>query len=125
MMKKLLLLVLILLQSSNIWATCPTGNVVFVNQNQVNDFLTQYANCTEINGDLLLYSSIDISGLTNITSVTGDLRIALDATQSPANSLNGLQNITSVGGMLIVESPGLVNLNFLSSIQSGLYIHHR
>ncbi|MBS4039481.1 MAG: hypothetical protein KGZ81_02660 [Flavobacteriales bacterium] len=109
--------------------TCPTGNVTLLTQAEVDAFVAQYPNCTQINGSLTI-SSINISnlsGLSGITSVVGDLNIgALLIT----TNVSGLQNITSVGGNLNLTSntQGAIinNVNFLSGLTTigGLNISY-
>ncbi|MFN3908833.1 MAG: LamG-like jellyroll fold domain-containing protein [Flavobacterium sp.] len=109
--------------------TCPTGNVTLLTQAEVDAFVAQYPNCTQINGSLTI-SSINInnlSGLSGLTSVTGDLNIgALLIT----TNVSGLQNITSVGGNLnlVSNTQGAIinNINFLSGLTTigGLNINY-
>ncbi len=110
-------------------SACPTGNVTLTTQAEVDAFVAQYPNCTQINGSLTI-SSINInnlSGLSSLTSVTGDLNIgALLIT----TNVSGLQNITSVGGNLNLTSniQGAIinNVNFLSGLTTigGLNISY-
>jgi hypothetical protein len=100
---------------------CPSGNVTFLTQAEVDTFVAQYPNCTIINGNLNIgpvssgTSSItNISGLSNLTQVNGELSIR--SNQNLTN-LTGLNNITSVGTILRLEfNPVLINLDGLSGI---------
>jgi len=97
---------------------CPPGNVTFLTQAEVNAFVAQYPNCTEINGLLTINGGNinNLSGLSNITSITNGLTISQCNTLA---SLNGLQNITTINGNIsITNNPLLVNLTGLNSLTS-------
>src|SRR5690606_2426626 len=72
---------------------CPSGNIGFYSQAEIDAFAINYPNCTEISGDL----DINNSNITN---------------------LNGLSNLTSVGGSLYINSTNLTNLDGLSNLTS-------
>ncbi len=97
-------------------STCPPGNVTFTTQAEVNAFVAQYPNCTEINGLLTINGGNinNLSGLSNITSITNGLTISQCNTLA---SLNGLQNITTINGNIsITNNPLLVNLTGLNGL---------
>src|SRR5690606_29817153 len=97
---------------------CPAGTVSLTSQAQIDDFATNYPNCTEISGDLYISGSTitDLSPLSNLTSVGGYLRIS---TNSSLTDLDGLSNLTSVGGYLQIGSnSNLTNLDGLSNLTS-------
>ena len=100
--------------------TCPTGDVTFTTQAEVDAFVTQYPNCTQISGNLSIngFNIPNLSGLSNLTTVTGNL--LLNITINTAINTSGLQNITTVGGKLTVYKIGnaSTNLDFLSSLTS-------
>src|SRR5690606_429090 len=56
---------------------CPAGNVSLTSQAQIDDFATNYPNCTEISGYMIISGSTitDLSPLSNLTSVGGYLNI--------------------------------------------------
>lgn len=94
---------------------CPPGDVNLNSQNAVDQFIANYPNCTEIEGDLYIRGFItDFSGLDKIKSV-GDslyLRLATPAEYSVEVNLSGL---TSIGTDFIcfqnhVEAIDLSNL---------------
>lgn len=113
------LLFLIILLSQFIYSNCPPGNVTFTSQTEVDDFVAQYPNCTQITGSLTIngFNFPNLNGLSNLTTVTGDF--FLNITINSSIAVTGLQNITTVGGKLSVFSVGnLTNLDFLSGLTS-------
>ncbi len=95
-------------------------------QAEIDNFATNFPGCTSISGDLNVEgygSSItDLSGLSQITSVGGDLLVQ----GTDALSLSGLENITSVGGNVGIyfnnALPSLAGLTQLSSIGGYLAV---
>ena len=83
---------------------CPPGNIELNSQDDVDNFLILYPDCTELQGDLVLlpFSFFDepinnLNGLSNIESINGTLEIGvLDSLQS----LSGLEGLTDIGGEL-------------------------
>ena len=83
---------------------CPPGDVTLHTQAQVDAFVANYPNCTTINGYLRIGDNVgeadavtDIFGLSMLTQITGDLRIAL-VFHLP--SLTGLEQLEAIGGDL-------------------------
>src|SRR5690606_12196009 len=76
---------------------CPPGDVILTSQTEVDAFATNYPNCTEISSDLNISGSTitNLDGLSNLTSVGGNLYIS---SNSSLTNLDGLSNLTSVGG---------------------------
>jgi len=60
---------------------CPTGGVFFSSQAEIDNFLVDYPNCTEIEGNL----NID------------------EFFQTPISDLSPLQNLTVIGGELLIH----------------------
>ncbi|MFA7688398.1 MAG: hypothetical protein WCY25_11085, partial [Moheibacter sp.] len=116
--KKLGLFALFLLFGLGAKAQCPTGNVGLYSQADVNNFATNYPNCTEITGNLTISGSdiTDLSPLSNLTQIGGVLSIY---SNSQLNSLNGLDNLTQIGGVLYIsDNSQLTNLDELSNLTS-------
>ena len=93
-----LLTALGVLFTTAILAQCPTGNVSFNSQAEVDAFGTNFPNCTTINGSIFMENTNDITDLSplgNITSVSGSIKID---NLNMLNDLSGLGNITSVEG---------------------------
>ena len=127
-------------------AQCPTGNLLFTTQGQVDNFIIQYPNCTQIQGEIFIgefNANSDITnlqGFQNITSVNGEMKIEfndnlVDLTglnnlnnvtgrlwiysNMALTSLNGLQNLTTVGGNVVLQNNvALVSLNGLNQLQT-------
>ena len=104
--------------------TCPTGDLSFTSQEEVDHFLVQYPNCTELPGNLYLGfynagpSSInDLTPLQNVTEITGNLEIEWTSLQN----LNGLNNLTKIGGALSLDRigslEGIQSLTFVGSLE--------
>jgi hypothetical protein len=106
-------------------SSCPTGDVTLTTQAEVDAFVVQYPNCTEIDGNLRIAGNIgNLDSLSNITDVNGNLELI-----QAGNNINtsGLQNITSIGGKLEVRFfGGITNLDFLQDLTSigGLHIQN-
>lgn len=96
--------------------TCPSGNVTFTTQAEVSNFLAQYPNCTQINGNLTIegWDVTNLSSLGNLTSITGDMNMYL---VNSSASLAGFQNITTVGGRVYIEFQR-PNVDYLSGLTS-------
>ncbi|NRB48634.1 MAG: T9SS type A sorting domain-containing protein [Saprospiraceae bacterium] len=99
-------------------SNCPIGEVLLTSQQAVNDFATNFPNCTEITGDLTIsgLDIVDVSPLSSITSVQGNVNfnncIALP-------SLAGLSNLQTIGGELFIAfNDILTDLDGLSSLTS-------
>ncbi len=114
--------ILLFLFLPNLIAQCPPGDLTLGVQWAVEDFLVNYPNCTEINGDLEITSSIssnhitDLSGLSNITSISGSLFIV--STESLTN-LDDLINLSFIGGTLrILNNEALSNVDGLINLTS-------
>ncbi|TDE08555.1 hypothetical protein [Dyadobacter psychrotolerans] len=100
-------------------AQCPTGDILWTAQSQVDNFPITWPNCKELPGSLNISSSggIDnIRGLKNITSIAGDLSINFNKV---ITSLSGLENLTYIGGGLdIYQTPFLTDLAGLNNLTS-------
>jgi len=96
-------------------------------QNQIDNFSTEYPDCTEIEGDInigaVMSGSLinDLSGIAQITAVSGDLMIA----NTELINLTGLENLQSVGGVInIYSNRNLETIDALSNLESvgGQYL---
>ncbi len=115
-----LLFFISLFSSQFLFAQCPTGNVTLETQDQVNNFVTTYPSCTNINGSLLVKSEevTDLSFLHNIISINGDLSIL--NTNAIELSLNNLENVD--GDFNILGNYYLLHVSVpnISSIGGGI-----
>lgn len=104
---------------------CPTGNIVLSSQAQIDNFIIQYPNCTEITGQLRIDGGNNITnleGLSNIQTITGGFIIWAN---HGLTSLEGLNNLQTVGSTLtIYNNKNLANLDALSSLTTvGAHLH--
>lgn len=111
---------------------CPSGDIVLTSDWNVNNFLNDYPNCTELTGSLTVQSDSfdeysgfwDLSFLSQITSVAGNLNIYNN--NYYVFSLGGLDNLTFVGGDLNIGGNanlyGLGGLGNLSTVNGRLNI---
>lgn len=105
-MKKIALLILFaIISSTSIAQSCLPEGITFYTQQQVDNFLTNYPDCSEIEGEVKIHNSISISnlnGLQSIISIGGNLSIYYNFN---LESLTGLENLASIGGNLIIGGP--------------------
>jgi hypothetical protein len=99
---------------------CPPGDVSFNTQEQVNQFILDYPNCTELPGNLFIGANsgttnvVNLQPFQNIQAVIGNVTIM---NNGPLSSLNGLNNLTTIGGLLHLNgNTSLLNLNALSNL---------
>lgn len=113
-MKHLLLSALsLLLINTGLFAQCPTGDIDFESQDDINQFLLLYPNCTTISGNLKLSRNVtDLSGLSNLTTITGQLIVD----DSKIVNFTGLNNLTSVDLLTILDNSSLISLSALSNL---------
>lgn len=128
-MKKvyILLVALFTFNVTNAQSCLPQG-ITFSNQAQIDNFQTNYSNCTQIEGDVFIgnyygCNITNLNGLSVLTSIGGYLHIQYT---NVLTSLTGLDNLTSIGGYLHIESSwallNLTGLDNLTSIGGSLYI---
>ncbi len=114
-----------------VFAQCPfttPGTYVIEHQDQVDNFVTDYPNCTEINGDVIIRDYPEdsalqnLEGLLQLTSISGNLTIE----NTYIGSLSGLNNLTSIGGSLTLLKNGNLDdsegMNSLISVGGSLRI---
>ncbi len=115
-----ILLVFCLLSiSSALNAQCPP-DFHFESQAEVDAFIIDYPNCTNIDGNLVMYDVFDITnvdGFANVTSITGNLYLER---LIYLTNLDGFSNLESIGGYLYLwqlwELTGLQGLSSLNSV---------
>ena len=96
---------------------CPEG-ITFTTQAQIDNFQTNYPDCTEIEGGVNIEGSniTNLNGLSVLTSIGTDLWIV---DTSSLTSLNGLNNLVSIGGTLFIgHNHVLTSLSGLESLTS-------
>src|SRR5690554_6687815 len=138
----LLTILLLLCLTSPISAQCPSGNISFNSQAELDAFAAEFPNCTEIAGFLHIGGSdiTDLSPLQNITRIGDYFTIHNNAVltnlsdlgglqsiegylsiehNNQLSSLQGLENLTKIGEYLrISNNNALVNFNGLEGLQS-------
>ena len=117
-MKKAIIVLILISLCISVWAQCPTGNVSFTSQTQINSFAADYPGCTDLPGSLRVEDSgisiTNLNGLSQLTSIGGNLSI-----RSNPNlyNLSGLSNLTSIGDYFYVRfNDDLQNFNGLNSL---------
>ncbi len=97
---------------------CPTAEVSFTSQAQINAFPTNYSGCTNMpfTIDISGADITNLNGLSQLTSLTGNLRIHGNPILT---NLNGLGNIHSaIVGLDIYDNPLLASISALGGITS-------
>jgi len=102
------------------WSQCPTGNITLTSQQEINDFVAQYPDCSEVPDNLAIRTSAvnDLSPLTQLTSVGG--RLAIERTH--VTDMTGLNNLTSVGTLNVGGNDSLINLIGLESLSTANWL---
>lgn len=106
-----------MLAAISMHAQCPPGGVTFTSQTQINNFIIQYPDCTEINGDVSIEGDIqNLNGLANIVTISGALEIR---EVDDLESLDGLENLETLGTDLVLrEVNDLEDISALMSLTS-------
>ncbi len=94
---------------------CPSGDLTILSDEDIMNYNLLYGSCTSLPGNLTVKNVSDLSFLSNVTTVAGNVRIeeCLELT-----SLNGLQSLESVGGLLLSTLMTLPSLNELSNLKT-------
>lgn len=82
---------------------CPSSNVYFSKQSQIDIFPTLYPSCTVLPSDLSITYSLNITNLDSLfqlTKVMGNVRISYN---NSLIHLNGLSNLDTIGGSLTIS----------------------
>lgn len=102
--------------------SCLPDGITFTTQEQIDNFQTEYPNCTHIEGYVSIANypegtSIEnIDGLSNITQIDGGLSIYFNLNLT---NLNGLSNLTQIGGgVSIFYNPELQSLEGLNNLNT-------
>lgn len=114
-------LILLCLISIHLPGQCPTGSAILVTQAEVDQFILDYPNCTNINGSLWIGGNspsdiTDLSGLANIQTVSNGLLIRY----CPLTNLLDLSMLQSVTDVSIYECHQLVDLQGLENLGPNL-----
>jgi len=111
---------------------CPSSSIILTSQEEVDNFLLQYPNCTDINVDIFVQGNdiVNLNAFKNIEKIGPASRFWIGSNNFLSNrtsleDLDGLQNLQTVEGTLrINDNPLLKSLNGLQSLQiaKNLYI---
>ena len=118
-MKKIAILLFALLALNGVNAqSCLPEGITFSTQAQINNFRTNYPNCTLIEGNVTIfgYNITNLNGLNVLTSIGGNLNIECN---DVLTGLGGLINLTYIGGDLYISGNlALTNLTGLEHVTS-------
>jgi len=119
--KSIFLVCLLASSLSSYCQTCLPNGIEFSSQLGIDNFLVNYPNCTQILGDVKITGSniSNLDGLSNLTTIGGDLTISVY--QNPT-SLSGLNNLVHIGGDIFIDYNSLTGLNCLNALTSANYI---
>lgn len=78
-------------------AQCPTGDVSFSTQGQIDNFLLNYPNCDSIRGSLRIGLSTDITDLSALAGIRFVKNSIIITDNRALTSLSGLDSIYSFG----------------------------
>ena len=124
-MKKLTLLMVLalIIQASASSQPCLPEGITFTTQAEIDNFQTNYPNCTEIEGDVEIKGDdiTNLNGLNVLTAFGGNLSIGDYDNGNPfLPSLTGLNNVTYIEGNLIIWNnvalTSLTALDYMTSI---------
>jgi len=103
---------------------CLPDGITFSTQEQIDNFQTNYPNCTGIEGDVTINGDdiTNLNGLNVLTSIGGDLMFGYSyyGNYNPnLTSLTGLEDLTSIGGGLSFRyNNALTSLTGLDNVTS-------
>ncbi len=120
-MKKLVLLTIlsVIVQISVIAQSCLPNGIHFKTQSEIDNFNTNYPNCTKIEGPIIIDDTIEgditnLLGLSNLTQTGFYFRIS---NNSMLTELNGLENFDTIGYSLsIIDNNSLTSLSAFESL---------
>ncbi|NTW20956.1 MAG: T9SS type A sorting domain-containing protein [Nostocales cyanobacterium W4_Combined_metabat2_030] len=113
MKMRISILTALMVLASNLFAQCPSGNIILSKQSDIDNFSVNYPTCSIVNGDLEITSSLisNLTGLSGITKVEGRLSIS----QTGLKDLQGIENITEIGEFNASYNQSLISLKGLNS----------
>lgn len=103
------------------YGQCPSGDLTFNSQAQIDAFPSEYPGCGEISGSIFIFDGGDgvqdisnLDGLSGIIRIDGSLQIALNESLTDINGLAALQEVT--GGVAITDNDKLQSLDGLAAL---------
>ena len=124
----ILLFLVIFIQSNLSSQSCLPNGITFSTQTEIDNFPSNYPNCTKIEGNVLMDGPYltNLDSLAVLTSINGNLDIG-QYDISNLTSISGLNNLNSIGGHLNIswatELLTLEGLDNLSIIGRDLILH--
>lgn len=121
----IILITIFVVQGQLLAQSCFPEGLFLNSQREIDHFSTEYPNCIKILGNLTIQGEniSNLDGLSQLTSIKGELLILANP---KLESISGLNNITHIGDdVLVINNPKLQNLNGLSNlttIEANLYI---
>jgi len=98
---------------------CPTGDVTFSSQAQIESFVTNYPTCVRIYGSLNISSVTDLTPLSEIQVIDGNLNIC----DNPLlNSISSLTPTTVGGDFRLKNNDALTTVDHSIDFNGGLYV---
>ena len=122
---KTLTILTIFFISFNCFSQCPNSDIVLSSQNDIDNFSTNYPNCTQLNNSLKIEgtNATNLSPLSSITSVNNSVFIKDNV---GLTSLTGLSNLATIGSNFFLENNASLTdisaLNGLTSIGLSFYL---
>ena len=125
-MKKLTITIVFVLSQIILFAqtkdACLPEGITFTTQEEIDNFQTNYPDCTEIEGNVTIYGNniTNLNGLSVLTSIGGSLGIGSILNTNPLlENLTGLEGLISVGGdVSIMNNNALISLAGLDNLTS-------
>ena len=126
-MKKSALFIVIALffQTAALTQSCLPDGITFSTQSEIDNFEVNYPNCKTIEGDVRIKGDdiTNLDGIHSITRIDGNIQIWLNPNLI---NLSGLSNLTSIGYYLDIRNNAIITdltgLNSLTSIPGHLII---
>lgn len=116
-MKKILLLGFFLISSTIGFAQCPTTDIILATQADVDNFASNYPNCTTLTHNLWIGSiASDITNLNGLAAITSAQDISIRMTQ--ISDFSGLDSLEDILHLSIWVNPGIQNFEGLGSLRS-------
>jgi len=104
------------------YGQCPSGELTFSSQAQIDAFPIVYPGCRELTGSIFIFDGGDgvqdisnLNALSGIQRIDGSLQIALNASLTDISGLAALQEVT--GGVAITDNDQLQSLEGLSALR--------
>ncbi len=120
-MQKLTFLIILafIIHTSVLSQSCLPDGIMFYSQESIDNFQTNYPNCTEIEGNVwIAFENItNVDGLSVLTSIGGHLELWNYENDTSLN-LSGFINLTSIGGDLNFYSTPLLSLSGFDNLNS-------